>query len=342
MKRSRRQAKIKMDTKVKIKCNRCGKPGYHPAHRIRMGLGKFCSKKCSQLNQKGRKYPHSKQHELNRMRAIRKAFKNKIWPRGYKRPKAHTSPMRKALIAARDKNPEKFRSLSIKNLPKNCKKEKNGNWRGGLAAKASMARNTQELRQWRKNVFKRDGGKCKLCGSKKRLQVHHIVPFCEHPELGDVMMNGVLLCKRCHFKNDIYWQGQRFVKKHIPNIIEIHPIPSDFHVYPTAGNWIFTKHGTLVVFASHFKNPIHTFLVALHEMVEATICKIDGISTEQVDDWDCDYEKNRKPGDNSEPGEHKLCPYRRAHLAALRVEMLAAVELGVDWIKYEDALNKTV
>lgn len=83
-------------------------------------------------------------------------------------------------------------------------------------------------------------------------------------------------------------------------------------------------------------------MLGVHELCEALMCMDQGISFKAIDRWDMAYEKNRKPGDESEPGEHKGCPYRDAHLTALRIEMAMAVELGVDWCAYERRLNEVV
>ena len=124
-------------------------------------------------------------------------------------------------------------------------------------------------------------------------------------------------------------------------MVVINPIESIRQRYSTAGDYQqFDK--VLHVRVTKMKDWRHTFLLALHEFAEAAACKYLGIPFSAVDNWDLEYEKNRKAGDDSEPGEHEKCPYREAHYMALKIEMLAAVEFGIDWIFYEDALNKTV
>ena len=124
-------------------------------------------------------------------------------------------------------------------------------------------------------------------------------------------------------------------------MILIKPIDAKDQRYATYGDYLEHEKG-MSIRVTKMKDWRHTFLLALHEFAEAAACKYLGIPFSAVDNWDLDYEKNRKPGDDSEPGEHEKCPYREAHYMALKIEMLAAVEFGIDWIFYEDALNKTV
>lgn len=69
-----------------------------------------------------------------------------------------------------------------------------GFWRevGKLATRSSG---------WRKIRAKRigiDGGRCRACGRKVNLQVHHIKPFHMQPDKELEMSNLVTLCGRCH------------------------------------------------------------------------------------------------------------------------------------------------
>src|SRR4051812_21189882 len=57
-----------------------------------------------------------------------------------------------------------------------------------------------QYRKWRKAVMKRDGGKCKRCGGKKILQIHHIKRYEDYPHLRWAVENGITLCKKCHLE----------------------------------------------------------------------------------------------------------------------------------------------
>ena len=58
-------------------------------------------------------------------------------------------------------------------------------------------------------VFKRDKGKCRLCGTSLNLHLHHIVYRSEDKNLINEPTNCIMLCARCHrlvHSNKHYWQ----------------------------------------------------------------------------------------------------------------------------------------
>ena len=55
-------------------------------------------------------------------------------------------------------------------------------------------------RRFKQDVLKRDKHKCQCCGLDKRLHVHHIYSYIEHPELATDVTNGIVLCEFCHQK----------------------------------------------------------------------------------------------------------------------------------------------
>ncbi len=117
--------------------------------------------------------------------------------------------------------------------------DKHPNWKGGRSGLYMRLREQFRLYQV-KEIVKRDGGRCQLCGSKKRLHVHHIRPFkdifdeilSEHQEMDvmeneqelfDIMIadkrfndpdNLITYCKECHlFKVHGYVQGSTKLRK---------------------------------------------------------------------------------------------------------------------------------
>lgn len=90
-------------------------------------------------------------------------------------------------------------------------------------------------------------------------------------------------------------------------------------------------------------NQDYEALVALHELVEVLLCKKRGITTEQVDVFDKQFEADRAHGmhgPDDEPGDDPAAPYKREHFFATNIEALMSSELGVDWSEYEEKINE--
>lgn len=121
--------------------------------------------------------------------------------------------------------------------------------------------------------------------------------------------------------------------------VSISVIPHGEQPYPTVGDWRFDDDDCLKIRVSDMGNWKYEFLVALHELVEVTLCKDRGITEREVDEFDKAFEAKRKQGDDSEPGDAPDAPYRLEHFTATNIERLMAVELGVDWAEYEKAVN---
>ena len=100
-----------------------------------------------------------------------------------------------------------------------------------------------------------------------------------------------------------------------------------------------TRRGVLHIRVSKLSDPRYELLIALHELVEVTLCKHRSVTEKSVDAFDIAFEKRRKLGNDDEPGDDPRAPYRREHFFATSVERLMAAELGVDWRKYEAEIN---
>ncbi len=61
----------------------------------------------------------------------------------------------------------------------------------------SSWRNSKEYREWHNKVIERDG-KCVICGSKERLQTHHLNHASYFKDQRFDINNGVTLCYHCH------------------------------------------------------------------------------------------------------------------------------------------------
>jgi hypothetical protein len=121
--------------------------------------------------------------------------------------------------------------------------------------------------------------------------------------------------------------------------INIKTIPHSEQRYPTCGDWFYGEDKSLQIRVSQMEDDRYEFLVALHELVEVKLCEWCGVTQKMVDDFDMEYEKNRKEGDDSEPGDSPSAPYRLQHCIATGVERIAAAALRVDWASYESAIN---
>ncbi len=110
----------------------------------------------------------------------------------------------------------------------------------------------------------------------------------------------------------------------------IESIPHATHRYPTCGDWYYQNDTLHIKVSAELPAPSRD-LVVLHELAEVMMCGAAGISQEQVDAFDTEYEKNRKEGDESEPGDHPDAPYFKQHQAATIIERIAASMMGVNW-----------
>jgi hypothetical protein len=120
--------------------------------------------------------------------------------------------------------------------------------------------------------------------------------------------------------------------------IEIQTIPHKQQRYETPGDW-FWKGDTLFIRTSELGDWRMSISTALHEMVEALLCKQRNIPVSLLDKFDKQYEIDRERGKytlEQQPGEDPDAPYKREHFFADIVERLFCNELGVDWNEYNN------
>ena len=127
--------------------------------------------------------------------------------------------------------------------------------------------------------------------------------------------------------------------------INIQTIPHERQRYETCGDWQFfginEKNPVLEISVSDMGNADYEFLVGIHEAIEAYLAvRRFGFGVEKLlDDFDMAYEKERKEGDESEPGDHPDCPVYLEHQIATGVEIILAGLLKVDWTTYDRAIG---
>lgn len=120
--------------------------------------------------------------------------------------------------------------------------------------------------------------------------------------------------------------------------IIIETIPHEQQRYTTVGDWFYEPDGTLRIKVSQLPDHRREVLVAVHELVEVLLCKEQGVSQQDVDEFDLAFEQARLEGNEDEPGDLTDAPYRKQHCFATGIERLLAAELGVDWKAYEEEL----
>ena len=111
----------------------------------------------------------------------------------------------------------------------------------------------------------------------------------------------------------------------------IRVIPHAEQRYNTVGDWLFhpSDPTTLLVNVSDTGDWKWNMCVALHELAEAIACTANGVTQEQVDEFD----KNWKPGFGyEEPGEDPRSPYFQEHALALTEEQTLFFHMSSDYV----------
>ena len=119
---------------------------------------------------------------------------------------------------------------------------------------------------------------------------------------------------------------------HSMNIV-IESIPHSEHRYSTCGDYWRDADGTLQIKVSELPDARHMLLVAIHELIEQSLCDSAGITNREIDVFDVHYAAAGEPGDDSN------APYYKQHQIATGVERILAAEMRVDWLVYEKAID---
>jgi len=161
-------------------CLQCGNIFKAKLGEIKRGGAKYCSPKCSQQSQKGKKRIFSEKWREN----IGKAMKGRIFTKIHK----------KRMSEAQSKLEKPW--TSKRNYEH--RGENHPCWKGGISSIDARLRRTKESKDWIQKVLWRDKHTCVKCRSKKNLQADHIKPFSLFPESRLDINNGQTLCKDCH------------------------------------------------------------------------------------------------------------------------------------------------
>lgn len=115
--------------------------------------------------------------------------------------------------------------------------------------------------------------------------------------------------------------------------ISIESIPHKQQRYNTCGDYFEASEGEgVVINVSELPSRREMILVAIHELIEWALCEAEGISIQEIDNFDLHYCGEGLP---EEPGDCDESPYYKQHQIASGIERLLAAEMGVDWLTYE-------
>jgi hypothetical protein len=117
-------------------------------------------------------------------------------------------------------------------------------------------------------------------------------------------------------------------------VIEVIPQSAQRNIH-SVGDYEIDEQGVLQIRVSEMPTLEESMLIAHHEFSEVCQTEHEGIREPDIQAFDLEFERNRKPGDLSEPGDDPLAPYRRQHFRAEINERNLADWLGVDWDLYD-------
>lgn len=142
------------------------------------------------------------------------------------------------------------------------------------------------------------------------------------------------------------------------NKVEIEVIPHEKQRYATCGDWRIV-HGVgdekiLLISVSKVDDWRCWFAVAVHELFEAGCCFANGITQEQVDKFDMDYEAKREvhtspsgqwkatvsPTIYDEPGDDPKAPYFVQHGLATSMERMLTTQMQLPWPDHEAMITE--
>ncbi len=126
---------------------------------------------------------------------------------------------------------------------------------------------------------------------------------------------------------------------YFPSAVTIEKVADTEMPYDTVSDWRYDG-ATLIIRYVNLGNSNFELLLVHHEMDEAIICKKQGVTVAQVDEFDEEFERTRLPDDTeSEPGDEPDAPYHFAHTTAEALERSLALALGVKWGDYMIAIE---
>lgn len=112
-----------------------------------------------------------------------------------------------------------------------------------------------------------------------------------------------------------------------------------------SGDWWLWKDGMIsACVVENTYPPDSELMIAIHELIEAWLCRRNGVSEQAVVDFDLMFEEERRSGhhgNSDEPGDDPRSPYRNEHQAATHVERAVGSALGVSWQEHERLVTES-
>ena len=109
------------------------------------------------------------------------------------------------------------------------------------------------------------------------------------------------------------------------------------------GDWRLYNSRTIKATTAFMGDEDSEFAVALHEAIEAWLCRKHGVTDESVTAFDAMFEEERERslhGPHDEDGEDLRSPYRIEHEVATKIERILIEACGVTWSQHEDTVHK--
>jgi hypothetical protein len=107
----------------------------------------------------------------------------------------------------------------------------------------------------------------------------------------------------------------------------------------TGADWWFDYWGNLQVRVAKMDNKEHENTLAIHEIYEAMVCKLKGITVKQVDEFDKSFEEAHPENHGLDSGDYPECPYAFAHSMATAPERVYAALAGICFKEYDDIVG---
>ena len=188
--------------KVTIKCDNCNTQ--FEKYESKLSKHNFCCRQCYSIF-------HSRNTKQHICEVCGKTFKglkqnsNRFCSRecynishSIKNKKRKCPTCQKIFIAKASE--DKYCSVECYNKDRHMPKgENHWNWKGGIS-KINDRHDSTEYKDWRLKVYKKDNYKCVKCGSKEKINAHHIYSWHHYPKLRYEVSNGITLCQNCHIK----------------------------------------------------------------------------------------------------------------------------------------------